>query len=226
MKRLLFVLLFPLTVAAQKNPFVLKGQIGQLGPDCHLYLTYASDGKTIHDTTHLQDGRFEFRGTINEVADALMILSTPQNEGTIPLDAIFFYIEKGTMEISGKDALVTAIFTAGQENLAYQELLARLKPIREKQRSIYRDYSSAPLEARHLPAFQASIAEDYGATRNEEKQVYLDFAVTHPNSVVSITALQWYANGLPDAKVRAVYDSLSMEVRSGARAKVFEKLLK
>lgn len=227
MKRILIVLLlFSLTVAAQKSPFVLKGQIGHLGPDCHLYLSYLSDGKMIHDTARLQDGKFEFSGYVREVADALMILSTPQSEAAVPLDAIFFYIEKGTMELSGKDSLLTAIFTVGPVNQEYQALLTLLKPIRERQKSIYRDYSSAPLEARHLPAFQASVAEDYAATRKEEKQVYLDFAAAHPNSVVSLTALGWYANGSPDARAGALYRSLSAEVRSSARGKLFEKLLK
>lgn len=226
MKRLLLALLFPLTVAAQKNPFVLRGQIGHLGPDCHLYLTYVSAGKTVHDSAQLQDGQFEFSGTISDVADAMLLLKTPQNLAAVPLDAIFFFIEQGTMEISGKDSLTTAVFTAGPVNQAYQELLSQLKPIREKQRGIYRDYTAAPLEARHLPAFQASIAEDYAVTRNEEKQVYLSFAATHPNSIVSITALQWYANGAPDARVHSLYQSLSPEVKSSAKGKAFEKLLK
>ena len=226
MKRLLFALLFPLTVAAQQNPFVLKGQIGHLGPDCHLYLTYLSDGKMIRDTAHLQDGQFAFSGKINDVADAMMILSTPENRDAVPLDAIFFFIEKGTMEITGKDALITAIFTAGAVNQAYQELLAQLKPIRERQQGIYRDYAAAPLEARHLPAFQASIAEDYAATRNDEKQVYLSFVTTHPDSIISIIALQWYMNGVPDAKANALYHALSREVKSSAKGKAFEKLLK
>jgi hypothetical protein len=224
MKQLLLMLLFPFTVAAQKNTFVLKGQIGHLGPDCHLYLTYLVDGKTIQDSTQLQDGKFEFSGNINDVSDALMILSTPQNMGAVPLDAIFFFIEKGTMEISGKDSLLTATFTAGVVNQEYQDLLARLKPIREKQKSIYRDYAAAPLVARHLPAFQASIAEDYAATRRDEKQVYLTFVADHPNSIVSITALQWY--GVGDAKVNSLYHSLSPEVRASAKGKAFERLLK
>lgn len=225
MKRILLVLLFPLTVAAQQSPFVLKGQIGHLGPDSHLQLIYLSNGKEITDTASLQDGRFEFKGSIGEVSEALMILSTPQSAAAVTLDAIFFYIEKGTMELNGKDSLMTATFTAGTVNKEYQELLTLLKPFRERQKFIYREYTAAPLEARHLPAFQASIADEYTAMRNEEKQVYLNYAATHPNSLISITALQWYVNGVADPKATAVYRQLSPEVRASTRGKAFEKFL-
>ncbi|WPV67620.1 DUF4369 domain-containing protein [Chitinophaga sp. LS1] len=226
MKPLLFALLFPLTVAAQQTPFVLKGQIGHLGPDCQLLLTYLSNGKEISDSVHLQDGKFEFKGTISDVSDALLILTTPQNMAALPLDAILFYIEKGTMELTGKDSLITATFTAGAVNQEYQALQARLKPIREKQKSIYRDYTSAPLEARHLPAFQSSIADEYTITRKDEKQVYLSFAATHPNSIISIVALQWYANGVPDTKADSLYQLLSPAIKSSTQGKAFRKLLK
>ncbi len=151
MIRLLLAVLFPLTIAAQQSPFVLKGQIGHLGPDCHLYLCYLADGKEVHDTAQLQDGKFEFKGSVGEVADALMILSTPESQDNVSLDAIFFFIEKGTMELSGKDSLMTATFTAGSVNQEYQALLAQLKPFRERQKGIYLEYTSAPLEARHIP---------------------------------------------------------------------------
>ncbi|WP_343670359.1 DUF4369 domain-containing protein [Chitinophaga sp.] len=226
MKLLLFVLLFPLTVAAQQTPFVLRGQIGHLGSDCQLLLSYLSNGKEISDSTHLQDGKFEFKGTINDVSDALMILRTPQNISALPLDAILFYIEKDTMELIGKDSLVTATFTAGAVNQAYQELKARLKPIRDKQKNIYREYTSAPLEARHLPVFQSSIADEYTITRNDEKQVYLSYAAAHPNSIISVVALQWYANGVPDTKADSLYQLLSPAVKSSSKGKAFGMLLK
>lgn len=226
MIRLLLALLFPLTVAAQQSPFVLKGQIGHLGPDCHLYLSYLSDGKEVHDTAQLQDGKFEFKGSVREVSDALMLLSTPQSMDNVGLDAIFFYIEKGTMELSGKDSLMTAIFTAGPVNQEYQELLAQLKPFRERQKRIYLEYTSAPLEARHIPAFQAAIAEEYAAMRKEERQVYLTYVAKHPNSVISVTALEWYADGKPDQQADDLYRRLSPAVRNSAKGKAFEKLLK
>lgn len=226
MKQLLFALLFPLTVAAQQSPFVLQGQIGHLGPDCLILLSYLSNGKIISDSTQLQDGKFEFKGTTTDVSDALLILRTPQNITALPLDAILFYIEKGTIVLNGKDALVTATFTAGPVNLEYQELQAQLRPIREKQRNIYRDYTAAPLENRHLPAFQSAIADEFTITRKDEKQVYLSYAATHTNSVISVVALQWYANGAPDAKADSLYQLLSPEIKSSTQGKAFKKLLK
>lgn len=207
MKQLIIALLLPLTVLAQKNPFVLTGQLS--ADNAKVFLFYGDK----QDSTTLQHGQFVFKGNIDEPVPAVIAL---QREDGFP-DYIFCFIEKGSMEMVGKDSLMTATFNAGKVNMEMQELLLQLKPIRATQRAIFQAYSATPFKER-IPDHGR---EKYIPARESEQQVYLQYANGHPNSLVSIEALRRYVQGRQEhaGKANEVFNTLSAAIKSSAAGK-------
>jgi peroxiredoxin len=226
MKKLLIPLLFPITLSAQST-FTLKGQIGHLNAPKKLYLTYRQAGKELRDTTTFKDGYYEFKGTVSEPADAMLILdhdSVPEKNGQ---DILFFYIEKGTITLNGKDSLATAIFTTGPLNLDNQEYKNKLKPIRDRQSALYAEYYATPVTTRETDEFQKHLQEISSAIRKDEKKLNFDYIATHPGTIISIDALERYGGGVPDnaGQLDSLFNTLTSGVKNSPQGKEYASLL-
>lgn len=215
MRLFIIVLLLPLTVFAQKNSFVFTGHLTIQNAKAFLFYGDKQDSAT------LQDGTFSFRGKIAAPSPAILLV---EHEQSLPdnadIDGIFCYIEPGDIVLTGKDSLLTATFTSGKVNQEYQQLQAQVRPIRVEQKGIFQAYRDIPFRFR-TAAGQDSARAKYIPTREAEKQVYLQYAQTHPGSLVSIAALHRYLQGWHDnaAQVNAVFNTLSPDIKNSAAGK-------
>jgi hypothetical protein len=227
MKKLItIVLLLPLTVLAQQGHFVLTGHLALKNAKAYLYY-----GEQV-DSTALQDSTFSFRGKVSTPSPALLIVAhaEPAYDGG-GIDGIFCYVEQGDIVLTGTDSVATATFTGGKVNMEYQELQAQVKPVRMQQKAIFQAYSELPFQFRTANS-QDSARAQYIPTRAAEKQVYLQYAHTHPHSLISIEALHRYLQGWHDhpAPANEVFNTLSPDIKNSAAGKdlhqQLQKLLK
>ncbi|MCK7557596.1 AhpC/TSA family protein [Chitinophaga sedimenti] len=176
------LLMVPAALCAQQ-PFTIKGKLEAI-PSGKVYLSYAVNKKQQKDSAVITQGAFTLKGSVAEPISAYLMLAGGR-------DMLTLYLEKGNIEVKGRDALRTATVKGGEVNTAYAQLKAQLAPSRgEKDENMEADR-------------KAAIA---------------DFVKSHPNSVVSLNAIIDYGGFQPAASdLEPLYNTLAVAVKNTAQ---------
>ncbi|WP_183573094.1 redoxin domain-containing protein [Mucilaginibacter sp. X5P1] len=145
---LLGVALVPAFALAQNNNFTLNGKIGGLDNHAKVYLTYVESDKLKKDSSTVQNGVFQFSGTVYEPALAQLVVDHTGNSSLIRnVDETSLYLEKGIINITGKDSVKTAVITDSRVNEDEKKYEAMIDPVlqsgadsRKKIREIQQNY--------------------------------------------------------------------------------------
>jgi peroxiredoxin len=222
------MLLSPAVLFAQKGDFVLKGKIGSLNAPAKIYLMYRDGATQIQDSSELKDGAFEIKGKVDGPSNAMLILKHPL-PGTDPRqrDAMYFYIDKGTIVLNSPDSLQRAQFSGSPINEDNQRLSKALEPIMVRNKALSAEYYGATEEVRQSEAFQKSLDEKSEAIFTDEKVIYLAFIKANPKSLISVDALQRYGGGVPEnlKQLDSIFNKLSPDVRNSKGGKEYATLL-
>ncbi len=190
MKKIFFVLvlLFPVSLLAQNVSYTLKGKIGNLDAPAKVYLFH---GNTRVDSTALQNGQFEFKGTITDPVQVSLILN---DKGTgiqsLSHQHLDVYLEPGIIDVSSPDSLARATIKGSKVNAANEKLKIALKPIDKKQEVIMSEYMSMSAEQRQNNDVMANFIARYKLITNEKKQIYVDCIHANPDGFISLVALK------------------------------------
>ncbi len=227
---IVLMLIFPISLLAQNVSYTLKGKIGNVNAPAKVYLVR---GNTRVDSTAIQNGQFEFKGTITDPVQASLILSY---KGTgiysRPLQHLDIYLESGIINISSSDSLANAIIKGSKVNADNEKLKTALKPIDEKQKVIMSEYMSMSAEKLHDNDAMADFKARYKVITDDKKQVYLDFINANPNSFMSLIALeglitlQIIDGEIPEySELAPLFNSLSSDVKNTITGKKDAKSL-
>src|SRR5476651_207421 len=116
MKRMILLALAvaPLAVWAQSSNYVLKAKIGNDKAPLKAYLLHMADGRQVIDSALVDNGAFQFKGTVIEPTGAKLVLDH-YGEGLARLgndaDVAVLYLEKGNIDITAKDSVRYAVIT-------------------------------------------------------------------------------------------------------------------
>jgi len=231
MKKLLYAILFFPSLAFAQEPqgFELKGKIGILNPPAKAYLAYQAGANQLVDSAVISNGSFTFKGNIlNPTKAALLIdhngLGLTKVDSTA--DVLNFYIEKGEITVTGPDSARKAQVTGSKTNDDNDRLLAQLKPIIEKAKTLSALKRSAPTDQQNSAEFQNQIGKKLKELQIEQKATIKVFILSNPNSYISLLAL--YAVGGPSpnpAELDTLFNALSPEIKNTEQAKVFKTQL-
>lgn len=211
-KIMMLCLLAPLTVVAQRFNFTVKGKIAGFG--AKVYLTYQYQSRYVIDSTQMQNGNFEFKGTLEQPVYARVTIDK-EGVGLYKVSPGFkrtLYIEPGVVTMISPDSLSNAKVTGGILNSDNNKLLAILKPTREKMDRLYASH-------------KASVSESIAA-----KEAYdlagVQFIRQYPNSPVSIDFLQTFGGTNGDYnKLEPVFNLLSANLKNTAAGKAYAQKL-
>jgi peroxiredoxin len=228
-KTLLFsLMLSPAALFAQKGDFVLKGKIGSLNAPAKLQFVYLVNGKEVRDSADLKDGNFELKGTVEEPSQAMLVLRhlVPSPDPR-QRDAIFFYVEKGTIVLNSPDSVAKATFSGSPVNADNERLKLALKAIDPLVTALYASYGAATDSVRQTEAFQQSIDDQEQAIRKEEKKINLEYIKANPKSFVSLDALQNYSGSMPEnvKELDSIFNKLSPDLKKSKKGGEYTKLL-
>jgi hypothetical protein len=234
MKRILLttLALLPVTLFAQEGgAFTLKGKIGNLNDPDKLFLTYRVNNQVVSDSVTLKNGAFEFRGNVPEPLLANLTLRhggalvRMTSNGT---DGLAVYLEKGSITIAGKDSIATAIVKGSRQNDDLLRFMEKLKPISMKKVILMKEYYGAKEEQRRSEGYRKSIQQKGEAIRQEEKKTLIAFVKENPQSLVSLNALQYYANIPPVNKdeFESLFNKLSAPLKSSVYGKEIAGMIK
>lgn len=227
MKKLVLTVLalMPSLVFAQNSIFTVQGNIGTFGAPAKVYLRYQMDKKIIIDSTELKNGKFKFTGDIGAVPEMGYLIFNPKGTGfDSDSDYISVYLEPGTINVSTTDLLENAKVYGtkiNQENASYR---AALKPIKEGYEAIEAKEKAAGAKAK-TPEFIGQTKQERKALDQKEKAVNEQFIKEHPNSPVSLEALQAYAYSADYAEIAPLFEALTPEVKASSTGIAYAKAL-
>lgn len=202
MKRLLLFLLSasPILSMAQVK-FTVKGSVGALNAPAQAYLRYVTDGASVMDSCQLEGGSFQFAGTVDEPVKATVMLNHT-GSGRVT-DFITIFIEKGTITLKSADSVKHASVKGGQLNDDLRTLNLSLAEVNRRTAELNAEFASLPEAQKKDEATLAGINQKSSAITASRRQALKEFILQHPESLVSLDALNTFGGYAP------VYDEVA-----------------
>jgi len=231
MKRtiLLAMGLLPAMVWAQSSTFTLNGKVGQTTAASKAYLFYRANGKTVNDSSVVNNGTFKFTGTVTDPVEAQLLIDH-KGVGLSKLgrdaDVLELYLEKGDIGLSAKDSVKNAVFTGSKindENKAYKALTLQTdKDIA----GLNNEYTAATEAQKNDQSFKDGLQARYEKILQTRLALQQQFIKQYPDSYIGLMVL--IEQGIHDVDVAAVdplYNRLSANVRNTPAGVEFAKSL-
>lgn len=181
-----------------------------------IYISYTdANGKNARDSARLSDSRFSLKGVIAEPVRAYIFLKTEKPE---PNNSVSLFIEPAVMTIALEPGAFDKAVVTGSPTQADNQVLQgqmdkvnkRWKPITDTLTKIGRKDNFKFQEYKNwllLPLF------------DEMREINVSFVMTHPDSYLSASVLQFYARELTADSVKVLYKGLSPKVRQSNMGK-------
>jgi peroxiredoxin len=229
MKKILItlMLIFPISLLAQNASYTLKGKVGNVNAPAKVYLTYRNTSSTVVDSTTIQNGQFEFKGTITDPIRAILVLSyTGAGMRSKPAQHITLYLEPGSINISSPDSLVHATITGSKINSVNEKLKDAIKTTDKKMDALVSEYYALPVDKQKDNDVMAGFQKRQTVFIEERNQVETDFIRKNLNSFVSLDLLKTVFGPSPDyAVVAPLFNSFSPDIKNTVSGKEYAKVL-
>lgn len=225
MKKLFLVACVLLPMFAFAQTYHLTGKFSKPGLFDKMLLAHTVDGKSVIDTALVTNGAFKFSGTISEPAIARLALLRNGKEVSKD-DIAMFYLESGTITVSGVDSAKTMTFHSPVNN-DFSRLNAQLKPVSIQQEALMNEYQAATPEQKKDETFMKSIIARDDELTKEETAILKTFLFQNTSSFVNFFILSGIGGNNPDvAEIETLYNSLAPSLKSTKSGKDFaEKIL-
>jgi peroxiredoxin len=230
MKRIFLLILtaLPAMVFAQEGKYVVKGTIGTYNAPAKVYLRYSLDGKTaVTDSTTLKNGAFAFSGIVGALPSSAYLLFSEKGTGPSYKDYRLIYLEPGTITITSpaNDLKANAIVRGPKTNTDNENFQLAYKPINDGQKVIDDKEKAATPEQLKSPEFikQVKLAQK----ELDAKEVIMNktFIQDHPDSYISLNALENYAYSADYVDIAPLFEGLSPAIKQSDPGKKFAERL-
>ena len=229
---LIVSLIISAVLFAQEGNYTINGRIEGLDAPAMAYLTYKKEGRNVADSALIQKGVFELKGVVDEPFYAVVVIDH-KGVGIMNLarrrdnDLLRLYVEKGTIELRGRDSVHHAAISGSPVNKDYQQLLALLKPVEDSIQALQVRASKATPAAIAEPGYKETVEAAVKALLKRRGQVAEQYIRQHPSAYTSLIALSTYLPGaFPDPdKLEPLFELLSDKVKETAAGKEFQLML-
>lgn len=203
-----------------KSAYTLTGSITGLDSGW-VYLYHPEKNREIPDSTLIQNGQFEFKGSTDQ--PEFVLLGYEQfGQKRFPLG---FFLEGGNISLHGTvDSLFKAEVVGSRAQEEYKKFNELRRPIEEKQKKLYEDYQMAAMSGDSQKA--ENIQKEYESLEAENKNLVSQFVKDNPNSYVSAFQLaQTFAYDIDPTTVEPLYNGLHEKVKSSYFGQAIKKSL-
>lgn len=222
MKKIIVVIILMLPILSRAQ---LKSSI-QLDIDTVkariAYLIYQNGEQTIVDSPHLTNGKATFEVNIPYPVIGRLSLDNKgfgYPNGQKP-DLLTFYIEEGTIVIKTHDLVKNAIITGSRMNDelgAYNRFVK--EPLDSMEELAYRFNTGGPDKWKDT-IYQNVYSSNMSVQMARLKQLQTTWVKEHPDTYVSLMALEWLAGSVIDvAVVEPLFNSLSARLKGAVDGK-------
>lgn len=212
------ILFFSYHAKAQDSSFVIKGSLEKIKSGT-IFLKIYKESETFQDSSTIKDGKFSFSGFVNEPYFASLTMPERQE------DYFTFYIEPGTMQITGRgDSLKLLAVKGSPVNDDDQLLKTRMKAITNWEATNSKIYEAAYNEKNHK-VMDSLDQVDFDIMAAKRK-IVASFVKENPNSLRGAMAIlenfSYYAEA---SDVEPIYNELSAEIKNSAKGIEIKKMI-
>ncbi|RKD87888.1 TlpA disulfide reductase family protein [Mangrovibacterium diazotrophicum] len=220
---------FQSNAATDGGKYSIRIKLENVNDDATVMLGWQENGKMNVDTMQLNaDRQFVFEGEVPVNNRGFLKMAHEKIDPTLPPsqdDGISVYLDEGATLITGKDSLISAKVSGTRNNEVLQELNALRKPIEKKMDALNAPYSAAMQAGDNAKV--AELQEAYNKLSEEKKAEEKAFAMSHPNSDVSLDWLRQNVNVVQERHLaNEVFDSFSEELKKGPAGIIYSNILK
>ena len=230
MKKLLFLLtlLLPLFAGAQVGgTFTIKGKAGNLNAPAQVYLLYQLGANKVADSSAVVNGDFSFTGNTLNPVNAFLVMDhkgvgmSKLNEATA--DVFTFFLDKGETTITSSDSISKAKITGSLINDENAKILSQVKAIEAEAMALNTEIQAAPKAKQTSNEYQAEMQAKFKILQTRHRSALQTFIVSHPNSYLSIIALNTLDSKTDPFESESLFNSLSAELKATEAAKVLKE---
>ncbi|MDR2283680.1 MAG: AhpC/TSA family protein [Sphingobacterium sp.] len=205
----------PFIVSAQTE-FTIQGKIGILDAPVKVYLSYNNGSTSIADSAKLNDGKFNFKGSVKGPTLAVLSVknNAPSASGKRNSDLLMFYLENSEISITATDSIKNATVQGSTTN-DDEKLL----------KSLQEPYLSKIESSKGMRQSGDSSVKQY---QQGLKKVTREFIKQRPHSIVALRAFkktELAYNFDPDTAA-LVFDTFSPEMKESAYGKELAEIIK
>jgi peroxiredoxin len=228
MKKLLFLLMIPLSVLAQEGKEVkIKGKLKTTKPINKVMISYRAGDDVINDSVEVKDGEFKYSRKI--VEPVLASVGFKSEEVLVQKDkfsskvySLPVFLEPGTIEINAEDSIQAAKVTGSGAHKDYMSIIESEKSYNDAQNKLYAAFSDAN-QKKDMEAMKILESQMDSIDAKMREDIYKAFVVNHPKSSVALWAAKQYAGYDIDAdKAEPIYNLLPSTVKAYPSAIIFK----
>jgi peroxiredoxin len=208
----------PLFLIAQ-TAFTILGSFNKVTDTINVvYLDYVSGNARISDSAKVINGKYNFKGNIDEPALARLTAGL-YNKNLTENNTTNIYIEPGNISIvsTGSFTSLTVKGSSSQDDFKKFETL--VQPYSDSMRSYYYSYSEAR-KSGNTAKMQEIESNAMALEHFIKEKIFVPFIKNNPSSAVSFFVLQQYAgNDIDINKIEPLFSTLSPKIQNLNAAK-------
>jgi peroxiredoxin len=228
--KLLYTLLAALLVSnltlAQDNNFQIEGKAPKKLDGKKIYLDYVNNGYSVADSAIIKNGKFAFKGQVEEPNYARMILD---KEGLGKMktqyngDRLYFFIGNEEYKFAVTDSIKTAAITGSPLHQSFQEYLdfigGDFMHIIDQANATF---NAVPQDAADKDEQYTAIKAKFDKIFDDRTDKQLEFAKLNTDSFFAAEALTEVANKKGTKAIEPTFLALNRTVRTSIKGKELE----
>ncbi|MEJ5056429.1 TlpA disulfide reductase family protein [Sphingobacterium sp. MYb382] len=180
---------------AQTKQVRVEGNFPKWTNGDQVVLLRVVDNALKQDTTKVVKGKFSFKLELDQPS-RLSVYSVAAVSGKIK-DNNSFYIDQGTVKLTGKDSLKNAVIKGSKITVEAQELDKQVAPFQHKLVNL-RQHAQELLKDESKKAELEQLNVDYKLLIDSLRETKVSFIKTHPQSFLSLITLNEFLGGAID----------------------------
>ena len=232
---LFLLLLCPIVLFGQSN-FTLTGTLQNIpGNYTKVFINYDSKGANLTDSSAIVDGKYSFKGIIDEPTQAQVnfnaSLAAAMTSADAPKTSFLLFLDQGNITVNSENTIDNISVTGSVAQAAYEDIRKRLKPCMEMMEKYSAEYNKAIAADKNAlsnnPGFKKRMDTGVDSASECRKEVYKNYIMQNPSSPLAFFALKQYTGPrIKDgAAVQALFDMLPAKVKSSPQGKTFANWL-
>jgi len=194
----------------QGTSFILKGEVKEAKYPAMVYLSYKEDKQLIRDSSVLQNGQFEFHGSVSRPLHANLVLKQQGGSSSKSL-----YLDPGVMTLKSNGSLDSAVVTGSPSSQLADEWKKMSEP-----------YLSQMAEFRSRAYYNRGNSDSVRILKEQTDQALLDyrhalttFVSRHPDSYVSWDEVDAQRVAMDPETFQPTFEALSPKFRDTPEGK-------
>jgi peroxiredoxin len=212
----------PIMAMAQTGNFTVKGKLGNLNAPAKAYLEYRKDGKSIEDSVTLNNGAFEFKGSVTMPTTAYLILNKQGNGMGKGRDYQQIYLESGAITVNGKtDSLGLADVGGTPTNMDNAAFKVLNKPVEDIYTQMAAKRKAATSAQRESEEYKNEMDALDKMADEKSNAISKQFVKTHPKSFISLNLIRNLAYSTDYKDIAPLFAALSPVTKESEAGKKF-----